>query len=188
MSHCENNSADRAIGSFWEKKFAIMMVEHGFLVSMHQYRKEGSAIATCRLNGAIKTFTLPDTSVWDAPGFDCEIKHKDPTNSGCFGLEEYRLEALVDFAGRSGREVHYTIHNYALCPGETRLERKNYAQNHISHWVTVHVMKLWEMRTDPVRMPSYVNGKKKDGVPTYLWPIDIWQPLNEYLASYGEAA
>lgn len=187
MSHCADNAKDRATGAVWERKFQLMMVDHGFLVTMHQLRKSGSAIAVTRVSGTVKTFTLPDASVWDEPGFDAEIKHKDPTSRGTFGLEEYRLKSLVGFARRSGRCVQYTIHDYSRCPGETRPERKAYEPNHIEHWITADVLDLYRHRTEPMWGSSYVNGQPKR-VPIHYWPASLWIPVADFLETYRRAA
>jgi len=187
VSHCSDNAADRATGALWERKFQLMMVNQGFLVTMHQLRKSGSAIAVTRVSGNVKAFTLPDASVWDAPGFDAEIKHKDPTSQNTFGLEEYRLKSLVAFARRSGRCVQYVVHDYSRCPGGTRADRKSYPESQIEHWITADVLDLYSNRTDPRWGTSYVNGQPKR-VPIHYWPTSLWVPVADFLESYARAA
>lgn len=187
MIHCSDNAADRKIGAQWELNYQQIMVERGYLVTMHQVDRNGAAIAVCRVKSDVKRFLLPDASVWDAPGFDSELKHKDPTNAGKFGLEDYRLRSLYAFAKRTKRRVHYTIHNYALCPGATRAERKAYDGNHIEHWITADIMTLWDNRNEMRVGPSWVNGERRI-VNLQYWPVEMWTPLGDFLDHYAEAA
>jgi hypothetical protein len=122
-----------------------------------------------------KPFTLPDVTIWTAPGQHHEIKHKAPTPDGCFGLEVYRFRALLDFAAETQQAVFYTIHNHALNGG-----RDNQA-NYLAHWLTVNVMDLEGCHAKTQPGSSWVNGKRVDGIMIHYWRVTLWTPLAKVL-------
>jgi hypothetical protein len=126
-------------------------------------------------------YTLPDITVWTYPGEHHEIKHKEPTRRGQFGLEVYRYEALIWFAKETKQDVLYTIHNHALSGG------RNARENSIEHWLTVNIVALdgrWAWHGPGW---SWVNGKKKS-VALYYWPAGLWTPLVSYWGVSGAYA
>ena len=173
MEHCADNGADRALGEYWEREFCRMAAGLGLSFTPMQIGRKASAQAYLQASTKWRHYTLPDVTVWTHPGQHHEIKHKDPTARNTYGLEVYRFEALMWFAGETEQAVLYTIHNHALSGGrEGRLNR-------IEHWFTVDVRKLNGAWSSQGHVFSYVNGKKRR-VPIYYWPMRLWAPLQEY--------
>lgn len=171
---CTNLANDRSIGATWERNFCRLATGYGFMFTPMQIGRTSSALAY--VGKQYHPLTLPDVTIWSFPGQHHEIKHKNPTHDGLFGLEEYRLKALLAFAGETRQSVHYTIHNHDLSGGrESEL-------NDINHWFTVDVLDLegkqYRMRNDP----SWVNGTRKI-VPILYWRTALWIPLSEYWES-----
>lgn len=173
MLHCSDNKADRDLGQFWERQFCVLAAGRGFVFTPLQIKRDGSVSAAWLEDGKWKHLTLPDVTVWTAPGQHHEIKHKDPTRSGCFGLEGYRFHALLHFAEVTHQDVMYTIHNHSLCGG------RDAKVNRIEDWLTTNVRALnnrWEVGHNA----TWINGKREEGVKTYYWPAGLWQPLPDY--------
>lgn len=173
MKHCSNLRADREIGDYWERQFCEMAAEIGLLFTPMQIGRNESAQAYGKNGKKWNTLTLPDVTVWTYPGQHHEIKHKNPTRFGSFGLEAYRLRALLNFARETQQDVMYTIHNHDFSGG--RDSRENY----LAHWLTVNVLELdgpWNYESF---LSSWVNGVEKK-VLQYFWPISMWVPLAEY--------
>jgi len=172
--HCGNNQADRALGAFWEKAFCQLAGLHDLVFTPMQIGRIGAAIAYARGSETYNRFLLPDVVIWTCPGEHHEIKHKEPTSYGRFGLEEYRLQALVNFARLTGQDVMYTIHNHALSGG------RDATVNDIAHWITANVLALdghYNHRQN--NGESYVNGVGKT-VPILYWDSAFWIPLDKY--------
>lgn len=179
---CVDNAKDRDIGEQWEKKFCALAADAGKMFTAHQIGRPQSAMALQRIKGDDwKRLMLPDITVWSAPGQHHEIKHKDAAKSGprrgCFGLEEYRFAALLDFQEELGDEqkVYYTIHRHDWAGG------RHVQTNDIRHWVTADVVSLFKLIANKKvleeRGTSWVNGKKTEGVLMYYWLTTYWQPL-----------
>jgi len=179
MEHCTDNTADRAIGKTWERNFCKLAWERGFMFSPMQIGRVGSAVAYQNHNRTWKPLTLPDVTVWTAPGQHHEIKHKNPTKHGSFGLEKYRLDALLAFAHETEQDVMYTIHNHDLAGG------RDAQINEIGHWFTVNVLALDKTWAAKSRGYSWVNGQKKEVAICY-WPTDMWAGLAEYWQHLGD--
>ena len=179
--HCVNNKNDRAVGAYWEKQFCAMAINnYGLALTPLQIGMRGSAVFKVKnLRDNIKpynTYTLPDITVWTAPGQHHEIKHKDPTVSNEFGLEVYRFNALLSFAQETKQNVYYTIHNYALTDGKTREQKKKNKKNNPDHWVTANVLDLeagWKRTRQGY---SWVNAEKKL-VDIHYWDAGYWGKL-----------
>lgn len=169
--HCADNSADRALGKLWEIGFCNLAARFNRVFTPHQIGRPKSAAAYKYYNGW-HPLTLPDVTVWSAPTEHHEIKHKCPTDSGCYGLEEYRIIALKWFADETQHPVFYTIHNH----GGDRDARINRPRD----WFSANVNELWDARSDgravKATLASYVAGKRKTVVGWY-WPIGLWHPL-----------
>lgn len=175
MQHCSDNIADRKLGEYWERRFCEIAAEFGFVFSPLQIGRDIAAAAFWLEGKKWNQFTLPDITIWTAPGQHHEIKHKNPTRSGRFGLEAYRFHALLDFAKITKQAIMYTIHNHDLSGG------RNSPDNHITHWFTANVKDL-DDKFFVSNNPSWVNGKKVDNVTTYYWPVELWQPLTAFWA------
>lgn len=170
--HCLDVASDRKLGAYWEREFAKLAARYGKAFSLLQIGRDTSAVFHS-YNGKWNTYTLPDVTVWSAPGEHHEIKHKNPTNNGRFGLEVYRFNALLYFAQVTQSRVMYTIHNHDLSGG------RDATGNNINHWITADVINLDGAAIDRVWLASWVNGKKKE-VPIYFWPVSLWIPLKEF--------
>ncbi len=174
---------DRKMGGQWEKNFCNMLIcEYGRLVTPHQLKKEGAAIA-CRMNGkTIHRMLLPDITVWNAPGQHHEIKHKNktkPRRDGyrCYGLEEYRLDALIEFGQITEQPIYYTIHDWELAGAENSKEN---TENRLADWLTINISELVELDFDSEWGPSWVNGEKRI-VKILYWPGVIFHELEGLL-------
>ena len=178
--HLVDNPADRRMGERWERNFCLLAAEYRKMFTPHQISRTGAANASKCVDGDWQQFLLPDVTVWTAPGEHHEIKHKNPTGQGRYGLEKYRLDALVRFRLETNQPVLYTIHDWQLA-GATSSDAE--MPNDVQHWVTVDVLALdmyitehhlpaWPMRT-------WVNGEReeRDG---YYWPTTLWQPLEHW--------
>ena len=173
MGHCEDNQADRKLGNYWERQFCKMAAQYSFMFTPMQIKHQGAIQAFNKTQQEWNHFTLPDVTIWTAPGQHHEIKHKCPTRYGTFGLEAYRFYALLKFAHETKQDVLYTIHNHALSGGR---ESKF---NTIEHWLTANVLQLNETWIFEARLPSWVDGKRKI-VLQYFWPVDLWIGLANY--------
>ena len=171
VQQCSDLKDDRRIGEYWERQFCVMARDYGFMFTPMQIGHEGSAVAY--KGQSWNTYTLPDVTIWTYPGQYHEIKHKNPTKKGSFGLEEYRLKALLAFAEETQQDVMYTIHNHDLTGGKEELV------NAIDHWVTVNVNSLVGTQAGTWNGASWVDGVKRF-VPICYWPAELWQPLTEY--------
>ena len=177
VKQCVDLSADRRIGEFWERQFCHLAAKFSLAFTPMQIGRSASAQAFMLSKGHWMNRTLPDVTVWTAPGEHHEIKHKNPTKARSFGLEEYRFKALVWFAEETKQRVFYTIHNHDLSGG------KHSTTNDIDHWVTISVGSLEMLLNDGVAKTwpgtSWCGGKKQEGVPIIYWPADAWTPLRD---------
>ena len=175
--HCEDNKSDRELGAYWERQFCTLAASFGKAFTPHQLGKPSSAAAAwSRENGEWQHWTLPDVTIWSAPGEHHEIKHKNPTRDGCYGLEKYRLQALIRFANTTGQQVLYTIHDWqhAGCANS----RESVA-NRIDDWFFADVADLSRSYTRERPGPSYVNGVRQS-VPIRYWQVpDYFRPLSQ---------
>jgi hypothetical protein len=95
--------------------------------------------------------------------------------TGCFGLEKYRLDALLAFQAETQQNVLYTIHNWQLAGG------RDVKLNQLSHWVTLSVLELdqyiTEQQLPAVPMDTYVNAGTARRL-GYYWPASLWLSLD----------
>lgn len=176
MIQCADNATDRKIGEFWEKQFCAMAYERGKLFTPHQWKRENSAVAFIKPSGISKiyTLTLPDATVWNFPGEHHEIKHKNPTKTGSYGLELYRYKALYDFRAITGQPVYYTIHNHDLSGG------RNSTENNIKHWVCAKIGDdINAENAFHAQGKSYISGQEKSGIIILYWRVDLFYPLEK---------
>lgn len=171
--HCVDNVRDRAIGEYWEREFCKMASQYNKTFTPMQIGRAKSAQAYGMVNGKWNNYTLPDVTIWTFPGEHHEIKHKNPTDRGCFGLEQYRFDALRWFASETSQQVMYTIHNHDLSGG------KDSTVNNINHWVTANVIALDGNWTGTNWGYSWVGGIKKR-VPIHYWDASLWIKLNQF--------
>jgi hypothetical protein len=169
--HCGDLQADRALGEKWEKNFGQLALQHGLVVTAHQIGRNQSACAWYLENGQKRRVILPDVVVWNAPGQHHEIKHKNPTRRGEFGLETYRFDCLRWLQQTTKQPVFYTIHNHDLSGG------RNGVDNRLEHWVTASVSILegtWARKDE--EGDSLCNGRRIQTEILY-WETDLFVPL-----------
>lgn len=172
MTHCSDVNGDRALGERWELEFCKLAARFGKMFTPHQVgRNRNAACAYSGVTGLNK-FLLPDITIWTAPGEHHEIKHKAPTNTGYFGLEAYRFDALKRFRNETNQRVYYTIHNHN---GD-----RNGTAFCVEDWITADIQILGEaIRCKVARSrwwDSYVDGVRKN-VSGWFWPEELWFPL-----------
>jgi hypothetical protein len=163
--------ADRKLGEQWERNFGQLALQHGLTVTAHQIGRKESASAWCFENGQKRHVILPDVVVWSCPGQHHEIKHKNPTRRGEFGLEAYRFDSLRWFQKTTKQPVFYTIHNHDQAGGRDGKE------NLLEHWVTASVSILdgtWTREDE--HGTSYCNGRATKTKILY-WETDLFAPL-----------
>jgi len=173
---CIDLKGDRGLGEYWERQFCLLAFQEGYSFTPLQIGKNEAAVAWQRdehENTKWNPFLLPDVVIWTSPGEHHEVKHKNPTRFGTFGLEVYRFESLLRFAEETKQDVMYTIHNHDLSGG------RDGKVNYIIHWVTANVLDLDGTWKGEYWGPSWVNGKEKR-VPIYYWNTDLWIPLGRY--------
>lgn len=174
-THASNNKADRELGEYWERCFCVWAARFGKTFTPMQIGRKESAQAFNGVNGKYNSYTLPDVTVWTAPGEHHEIKHKSPIdNVEWYGLEEYRLNALLWFTRETKQDVLYTIHNHKLSGG------RNSKIDKLEHWFTVNVLDLPDRIAHRKQIQSYVNGMTKQNIPTFFWHMDLWMPLLDF--------
>jgi len=171
MNHCENNSADRELGYYWERQFCTMAYKYGKCFTPHQWGKDSSAMAF--VNSSLNKYTLPDITIWSCPGEHHEIKHKKPTSHNSIGLELYRYNALYEFSRITKQDVYYTIHNHDLSGG------RDGKINNINHWFCAKIGTDLNLKNYAVRSigNSYVNSKGKSGIEILYWSMDLFYRL-----------
>lgn len=183
---CADNKTDRETGAHWERQFCALAADFGLLFTPHQIgRPSQSAAAYGRGPGGWKTLLLPDVTVWSAPGEHHEIKHKNQTPNGMYGLEVYRLDALVRFANTTGQSVYYTIHDWEMAGARSSTERVG---NDLRHWFVGDIAELSQRSTTTKRGWSYVNGQRKEVDIRYWTARRYFRPLGEVWAAASRAA
>jgi hypothetical protein len=124
--------------------------------------------------GRIRLIPSPDVTVWWGHGIAThhEIKHKNATTDGYFGLEEYRVNSLLEFMQKTGQEVYYTIHDHDKSGG------RHATANDIKHWIALSLDALVKGIDKKRLSPSYRNGQKSDEM-TYYWERSRFSTLEE---------
>lgn len=160
---CQNLQDDRDLGAYWEREFCKLAAKHGRSFTAHQIGRPKSAQSYFIQGGKYHHMTLPDITVWTRPGEHHEIKHKDATAWGAYGLERYRVDALLWFAEETGQSVYYTIHDYSLQNAPTREAQKRMPQSVPDHWLTCSIVELADSIAgiDDREGASWVNGTKR---------------------------
>lgn len=168
---CVDNARDRKVGEFWERAFCKMLLDYGQTVTPLQIGRRDSATAQFMHKGELNTLTLPDIVVWNYPGSFHEIKHKDPNRFGCYGLEEYRFDALIEFFNTTHQSVFYTIHDHSLSGG------RHVKKNDMRHWRTVRIEHLIGTIDGSYPGNTWYNGQKVKRMIHY-WNTELWSPLS----------
>lgn len=173
---------DRNLGAFWEGMFC-QLLPRGTKFVRHQLDKSRSAVKEwIDGNGSIQTTPLPDVTVYHGLGRESshEIKTKNPSRSGQFGLEVYRFEALLQHARDSSGGANYTIHDWGKAGGKHRTE------NDIGHWITASFLDLEKRDRYSTEYSSWVDGVWTENVPMYFWNKDRFMPLSVFLEDMAE--
>ena len=170
--HCVDLESDRKLGALWERKFCELAAHFGRVFTAHQLNRLGAA---CAAGLGVNHLLLPDITLWSAPGEHHEIKHKAPTELGCFGLEQYRFAALLQFARLTGQRVFYTIHDHSRAGGRTATVIR------LEDWVESEVRSL-EGQQELAWGLSWVNGESKR-VPICYWSAKLFAPLAQHFAT-----
>lgn len=180
-----DNATDRETGAYWENQFCRMARGLGKVFTPHQFKRpDNSALfyGPASDSEGKSQWTLPDITVWSAPGEHHEIKHKNQTHDGMYGLEVYRIEALVRFANTTGQAVYYTIHDWQLAGAANSQER---VANDMTHWLVGDITQLSRGCTKPGKSDTWYAGQLRRDEPTWYWTADpcrrfAWfRPLSE---------
>ena len=182
-AHCSDVNGDRKLGDIWESNFC-QLLSPGTLVARHQKDRHGSAVyGEVQPDGRIVWRPSPDVTAWHGRGITThhEIKHKNAHRGAIFGLEEYRLESLVEFQTKSGQPVYYTIHDHDCSGGRFGIT------NDIKHWLTQTIESLSREWDDKFRCPTWRNGKRVKEM-TVFWHRSRFDYLEDVLDNIERAA
>ncbi|MGH3494766.1 MAG: hypothetical protein ACRDQ1_16235 [Sciscionella sp.] len=177
--HAVDNKTDRDIGEQWEGHFCRLAAEYGKVLFPNQISRPGKSAAAFgkRRDGTWEKYTLPDVTIFSAPGEHHEIKHKNRTRDGAYGWEQYRLSAAVRWANTTGQRVYYTIHDWELAGASSSSDEV--MRNHIDDWVYADVEDLCLDRTYTRICKSYYNSGTRE-FPTDFWAAgEYFRPLKE---------
>lgn len=174
---CVDLLSDRQVGDEWERNFCRLAAKYGNVFTAHQVGRTASARAWGWGRREFFGVILPDATIWSGGGEHHEIKHKDATRSGCFGLEKYRFDSLLKFRDIVKQPVYYTIHDYGQQPNDSREDRKFNGNNVAAHWLTSEVRDLSKAIHWQRPGATWIDGKKKCGVPILYWPREVFVSL-----------
>jgi hypothetical protein len=97
-----------------------------------------------------------------------------------YGLERYRLDALVRFANTTGQPVYYTIHDWEMAGATGSTER---VANDIRHWWVGDIRNLSRGCTRRSVGPTYYGGNVREVLIWYWSASTLWfRPLAEVWA------
>jgi len=175
--HASDNAGDRAVGAKWEARFQELANASGYTVTANQKNRSGAAVAVGGRNGGSR-LVLPDMLVLGRPNQYHEIKHKNPTAYGSYGLEAYRFAHLLEIANQTDDLVLYTIHDWHRA-GATNSRAD--MENRLEDWVTadVRLLQFEPRKTFPGK--TYVNGTCEIA-DIHYWSADLWMPLSDFWA------
>lgn len=182
-AHCSDVNADRKFGDIWEANFC-QLLSPGTLVVRHQKDRNGSAVyGEVQPDGRIMWRPSPDVTVWHGRGITThvEIKHKNAHRGAFFGLEQYRLESLMEFHAKSGQPVYYTIHDHDCSGGRFGIV------NDIKHWLTQTIESLSKDYDKKFLCPTWRNGKRVEEM-TVFWHRSRFDYLEDVLDNIERAA
>lgn len=190
-----DNAKDREVGQHWESQFCRMARLYGKVFTPHQFGRPGESAmyygGVGDLDGKTR-WTLPDITIWSSPGEHHEIKHKNRDQMGCYGLERYRLDALIRFANTTDQAVYYSIHDWEMAGAASSAEP---VENDIDHWLVADVVMLARGCTRKADDWTYYNGGQRR-METWYWTGDAdpsrrlrwFRPLAEIWQQRAEAA
>jgi hypothetical protein len=172
--HCGNLTRDRRLGDIWESNFCGLLPDGCSFIRHQKDRNAASVFGVVDPGGVIRLSPSADVSVWWGRGITThhEIKHKNATRGGLFGLERYRINSLCEFMQRVGQDVHYTIHDHD-CSGGPHGE-----VNDIKHWLTLSLQALLSDVDDKRKSASYRNSDRVMEM-TYYWHRSRFNTLED---------
>ena len=150
IAHCQNLTADRALGKEWERNFCRLAADYGFMFSPLQIGHNGSAVAYTRTDQKWNKFTLPDDRP-SHPGQHHEIKHKNPTRDG--------WDSKSTGSTHGGLLLRQHGSTCSTQSTTTTHPAGEMAPNWIEHWLTVRVEDSGHARKQ--QLASYVNNKRR---------------------------
>ena len=161
MAHAEDNPGDRASGTYWEQRFAVMAAGLGIRCRRDEDK-----------NWPYWDFLL---TYPDGHQEHHEIKNKRPTSRREYGLEEHRLQGMLERSSLA-LPIFYTIHDWELAGASTSREPM---LNRMGDWRTVAIDALGDLdRFDP-RGKTYYGGKLAY-LPMWFWYAHKWSPLGRH--------
>lgn len=167
-----DNTTDRDTGAYWENQFCRMARTSGKSFTPHQFKRPDNSALFYGPSSDIEgksQWTLPDITIWSAPGEHHEIKHKRPTADGMYGLERYRIDALVRFANVTAQAVYYTIHDWDMAGAANSQER---VENDLSHWLVGDIARLSKGCTRSGKADTWYAGSLRKDEPIWYWTAD----------------
>jgi hypothetical protein len=174
-----DNTADRKLGETWEKNFGRAAEWYNKAFFPYQRDRTGAA----RWQSGKRFALTPDVVIFTAGGEHHEVKHKNPSRprkgEPCYGLEVYRLKALVELQRETKQPVFYTIHDWGAAGAKTSTAPM---ANLVQDWRLVAVDKLWTYALERLRaegVKTWLNGTFKE-CPAYYWPTGLWTRLDLY--------
>lgn len=162
-------------GQLAEEDFLNLMLSKGKLVYPFQWGKDSASI-----------FYLPNCKKAPTPDFMVidpfsmhnefhETKSKYPTYSGCFGMETYRFEALMELVN-NGLSVWYTLK--MVSNGDEKGKRFiNQIKLKEGDWITAPVKKLNNNWTETSTAPGFCRGKFCKSLPIYYFDYKLFSML-----------
>lgn len=173
-----DNAADRKVGARWEQEFCRLGMRFGKVLTPHQLvAHKGAAVAYGPSGERISTYLLPDITVWSNGGEHHEVKHKNPTRRGRYGLEVYRFKKLLTWARVvAPTPVFYTIHDWQRAGASSGRDEM---ENRVEDWVTVNVLHLPENGDSRQgNGSSYIGGTFRAGdVSILYWDVGRFSSL-----------
>lgn len=158
------NPADRALGEDWEGRFDTMARANGFEV-----HRPGAPEPWWPDKGLLpdRVTNREGETEWH------ELKHKRPTWHDEYGLEDYRLAALVKLAQYVNEPVLYTIHDWELSGASKREEP---VENALEDWLTADILDLAQRGSRLEEGKTY-HSSQTAKAQIHYWPSWLWTPL-----------
>ena len=164
---------DRKLGESWEARFIDIARLFGW-DGWQFAQKKGPAFSD-----GTRTYISPD--VWllrrGDKQYACEIKHKTPTQYGCYGFEVYRANSLVELATYYKNEFGPVIPIYVI--HDHKGNRDN-TRNVIHDWTAQYITQLQNEIVSTATSKTYKSGQVVDA-PINYYSVKSFRPLLEFL-------
>lgn len=167
---CQDLDDDRLKGKEAEEEFMRLCQTLGYAAHGFQHGRDNSAVIQLRGEDVI----APDVSVWGDGNSTHEIKRKYPTYHGNIGLEEYRLESLLQLAECA--EVYYTL----LMHGDYDKAEEQVCDCDLrpGDWLTCHIEDLGPP-TKSRTGTTWRNGERTQAE-ILFWPVERWSVIEVF--------